>query len=224
MNIIITGASKGIGLQLVNMFVKNKHNVVAISRDISVFKNTKSSSLYPLSFDLTSSDFTVVSSFIADKFKNVDILINNAGFLVNKAFEDLTDKDFDDVFNTNVRGIFKLSRVLLPLLKSNSHIVNISSIGGIIGSAKFPGLSLYSASKGAVSVLTECMAEEFKSRKIYVNALALGAVQTEMLAEAFPTYKAPLSSNEMAEYIYEFSINGSKFYNGKVLPVSLSTP
>jgi 3-oxoacyl-[acyl-carrier protein] reductase len=224
MNIVITGASKGIGLQLVNMFVQNKHNVVAISRDISVFEKNKSEFLHPISFDLTSTDYSIISSFVEDKIKTVDILINNAGLLISKAFEDLTDDDFDRVFNTNVKGIFKLSRVLLSLLNSNSHIVNISSMGGIIGSAKFPGLSLYSASKGAVSVLTECMAEEFKSLKVSVNALALGAVQTEMLAEAFPTYKAPLSSSEMAEYIYDFSINGSKYYNGKVLPVSLSTP
>lgn len=224
MNIVITGASKGIGLQLVNMFVQNKHNVVAISRNINVFKKNKSKLLHPISFDLTSDDYSIISNFIAANYKDVDILINNAGILVNKAFEEITDDDFDIVFNTNVKGIFKLSRLLLPHFSSNSHIVNISSMGGIIGSLKFPGLSLYSASKGAVSVLTECMAEEFKNRKISVNALALGAVQTEMLTEAFPTYKAPLSSNEMAEYIYDFSINGRKYYNGKVLAVSLSTP
>ena len=113
---------------------------------------------------------------------------------------------------------------MFPVFNEESHIVNISSIGGVQGSSKFSGLSLYSASKGAISILTECLAEELKESKISVNALALGAVQTEMLAEAFPGYKAPLSATEMAKYIYDFALTGNKYYNGKILPVSISTP
>ncbi len=108
--------------------------------------------------------------------------------------------------------------------KAGSHIVNISSMGGVQGSSKFPGLAAYSASKGAVSILTECMAEELKEEGVKVNALALGAVQTDMLAKAFPDYEAPLSAAEMAQYIGRFLIEGHLFYNGKVLPVSLNTP
>ena len=126
--------------------------------------------------------------------------------------------------NVNVKSIFRLVRDLLPIFNKGAHIVNISSMGGFQGSSKFPGLSLYSASKGALAILTECMAEEFKENKISANALALGAVQTDMLGAAFPGYKAPLAANEMAEFIYDFAINGQKYFNGKILPVSLSTP
>ena len=97
-------------------------------------------------------------------------------------------------------------------------------MGGFQGSSKFPGLSLYSASKGAVAVLTEAMAEEFKDEGISVNCLALGAVQTEMLEEAFPGYKAPLSADEMGKYIAGFALTGNRYFNGKILPVSVSTP
>ena len=68
------------------------------------------------------------------------------------------------------------------------------------------------------------MAEEYKEQQIAFNVLALGAVQTEMLEEAFPGYQAPLSAAEMADYIYNFSLTGNKFYNGKVLQVSSSNP
>ena len=108
--------------------------------------------------------------------------------------------------------------------KKGTHIVNISSIGGVQGSAKFAGLSAYSSSKAALCGLTECLAEEFKGTNISVNCLALGAVQTEMLLKAFPGYKAPLKANQMASYIYELALNGRNYYNGKILPVSLSTP
>jgi 3-oxoacyl-[acyl-carrier protein] reductase len=97
-------------------------------------------------------------------------------------------------------------------------------MGGIQGSAKFPGLSAYSSSKGAVLTLTELLAEEFKETGPSFNALALGAVQTEMLEEAFPGYKAPVSAIEMAEYVMNFALNGQKLYNGKILQVSSSTP
>ena len=92
------------------------------------------------------------------------------------------------------------------------------------GSAKFPGLTAYSSSKAAIAGLTECLAEELKDKNISVNCLAIGAVQTEMLEEAFPGYKAPLSPKQMAEYIFDFALKGHQYYNGKILPVSSSTP
>lgn len=224
MNIVVSGAGKGIGFELVKVFIENEHNTVAISRNISNLEKINSKFLNPVSFDLISDDYNNLASIINSTLSNVDILINNAGLLVNKPFQDLTDDDFDNVFNTNVKAAFKLTQLLFPVFNKESHIVNISSIGGVQGSSKFPGLSLYSASKGAISILTECLAEELKESKISVNALALGAVQTEMLAEAFPGYKAPLSATDMAHYIYDFALTGNKYYNGKILPVSISTP
>lgn len=224
MNIVVSGAGKGIGFELVKVFIENEHNTVAISRNISNLEKIYSKFLNPVSFDLISDDYKNLASIINSTLSNVDILINNAGLLVNKPFQDLTDDDFDNVFNTNVKAAFKLTQLLFPVFNEESHIVNISSIGGVQGSSKFPGLSLYSASKGAISILTECLAEELKESKISVNALALGAVQTEMLAEAFPGYKAPLSATDMAHYIYDFALTGNKYYNGKILPVSISTP
>ncbi len=224
MNIVITGAGKGIGLELSKLFVENNHNTIAISRNINTLKKIDNPFLRPISFDLTSVDYSDLLEFMSKELGSVDILINNAGLLVNKNFSNLTDTDFDSIFNTNVKAVFKLTQTLLPSFNKNAHIVNISSMGGVQGSSKFPGLSLYSASKGAVSILTECLAEELKEEHISVNALALGAVQTEMLENAFPGFKAPVSANEMAQYIYEFALTGHKYYNGKVLPVSSSTP
>ena len=97
-------------------------------------------------------------------------------------------------------------------------------MGGIQGSTKFAGLSAYSSSKGAVITLSELLAEEFKEQGIAFNVLALGSVNTEMLQEAFPGYEAPLSPKQMAEYIFNFTLTGNQFYNGKVLQVSSSTP
>lgn len=97
-------------------------------------------------------------------------------------------------------------------------------MGGFQGSAKFAGLSAYSSSKAALSGLTECLAEELKPNGISVNCLAIGAVQTEMLSKAFPGYKAPLSPAEMAGFIQYFALNGHRYFNGKILPVSITTP
>ena len=150
--------------------------------------------------------------------------INNAGMLINKPFAETTYADFEAVYRVNVFGAAQLIRHLLPLLTTDSHILNISSMGGVNGTAKFPGLAAYSSSKGALGILTELLAEEFKDNGPRCNALALGAVQTEMLAEAFPDYKAPVSAAQMATYIADFSLNGHHLYNGKVLPISQSTP
>ncbi|MBD0824128.1 SDR family NAD(P)-dependent oxidoreductase [Aestuariibaculum marinum] len=224
-NIIITGTSRGIGFQLVELFAKAGHNVLALSRNEKPIANLNLNNVTSFSFDLADAKaYKKVEDFISTNWEQVDVLINNAGMLVNKPFSEITMGDFEAVYKTNVFGVAELTRTVLPYMKVNSHVVTISSMGGVQGSMKFPGLAAYSSSKGAVITLSELLAEEYKESGISFNVLALGAVQTEMLEEAFPGYQAPTSAIEMAEYIFEFSLTGNKYYNGKMLQVSNSTP
>lgn len=226
-NIIITGASRGIGFETVKLLAELGHSVLALSRNtltlVALQKSYKNISV--LGVDISSENqLNNVSQFVNDNWKSVDILIHNAGAIVNKPFAETSSKEFLEVYKVNVFAVAGLTKKLLPYLKSGSHVVAISSMGGIQGSMKFPGLSAYSSSKGAVITLMELLAEEFKEQQIAFNTLALGAVQTEMLAAAFPGYKAPTTAKEMAGYITDFALSGNRFYNGKVLQVSSSTP
>lgn len=224
-NVVITGTSRGIGFELAKLFANNNHNVLALSRNTKPLEIENHKNIKVLSVDISdNSDLEKVSSFIKNNWKQVDILINNAGKLINKPFTELTSDDFLEVYKVNVFGVAEITKNLIPFLQKGSHVVTISSMGGIQGSMKFPGLAAYSSAKGAVITLSELLAEEYKEQQIAFNVLALGAVQTEMLAEAFPDYKAPLSAKEMANYIFNFSLTGNQFYNGKVLQVSSSTP
>tara|TARA_B110000046_G_C13025139_1_gene413533 strand:- start:4235 stop:4915 length:681 start_codon:yes stop_codon:yes gene_type:complete len=224
-NVVITGTSRGIGFELAKMFADNGHQVIAISRNTKPLSVINHKNISVISVDISKNiDVEKVTDFIKNNWKKVDILINNAGKLINKPFTDLTSNDFLEVYKVNVFGVAELTKSLIPFLQEGSHVVTISSMGGIQGSMKFPGLAAYSSAKGAVITLSELLAEEYKEQQIAFNVLALGAVQTEMLAEAFPDYKAPLSAEEMANYIYDFSLTGNKFYNGKVLQVSSTTP
>ena len=224
-NIIITGTSRGIGFELAQLFAKNNYQVLALSRNSKPLENLKLKNITTISVDLSDeNDLKKVTDFVNENWKQVDILINNAGKLINKPFKKLTSEDFLEVYKVNVFAVAELTRLLIPFLKKGSHVVNISSIGGIQGSMKFPGLAAYSSSKGALLTLTEVLAEEYKEQQISFNALALGAVQTEMLEEAFPGYKASVSAEEMADYIYNFALTGNKYYNGKILQVSSTTP
>lgn len=224
-NIIITGTSRGIGFELVKLFSDRGYNVLALSRNEKSIQKLKLKNVYAFSFDLSDTKgYTEVENFINDNWEQVDILVNNAGTLLNKPFSETSIKDFEFVYKTNVFGVSELTRVVLPFMNDGSHVVTISSMGGVQGSLKFPGLAAYSSSKAAVITLTELLAEEYKESGISFNVLALGAVQTEMLEEAFPGYQAPTTALEMAEYIFNFSISGNKYYNGKLLQVSNSTP
>ena len=223
-NIIITGTSRGIGFELALQFANAGHQVLAISRKTpqALIENNN---ITCLSVDLSNeNDLTSVENFLANSWKKVDIIIHNAGSLVNKPFAQLSQADFENVYKVNVFGVANLTRIALPYLQKGSHVVTISSMGGIQGSMKFPGLAAYSSSKGAVITLSELLAEEYKEQGIAFNVLALGAVNTEMLQEAFPGYEAPISATEMADYIFNFALTGHKFYNGKVLQVSSTTP
>jgi Short-chain dehydrogenases of various substrate specificities len=224
-NIIITGTSRGIGLEMVKVFAQAGHSVLALSRNSKPIAALGLSKVTTLDFDIANEvEMKRLSEYLKSNMNPVDVLINNAGFLVNKPFAETSSEDFMKCYTVNVFGAVSLTKTVLPFMNKNSHVVNISSMGGIQGSAKFPGLSAYSSSKGAIITLTELLAEEYKETGPSFNALALGAVQTEMLEEAFPGYQAPLSAIEMAEYIVDFALSGNKFYNGKVLQVSSSTP
>jgi short-subunit dehydrogenase len=237
MNIIITGASKGIGNELARQFAQNINNkVVIIARNRLKLEQLKreclfqypGAKIYPLVFDLTNGDYKRgLMPELLSSISSVDILINNAGILINKPFEQLTREDVDTMYRTNVTSSFELIQALLPYMGKGqhpTHIVNISSMGGFQGSAKFPGLSAYSSSKAAVASLTECLAEEFKGQHISVNCLCIGAVQTEMFAQAFPGEKANMQPAQMAAYIKDFALTGWNYFNGKVLPVTTTTP
>lgn len=225
--VVVVGASRGIGKAVVEQFAANSnYKVFALARNkerlISNFKGFPN--VVCGDFDLSSS----IAGQLAEIFENinkVDILINNAGYLVNKPFETLTHEDFHQSYQVNVIGVMETVQYFVPKMNvEKSHIINISSMGGFQGSMKFAGLAAYSTSKAALCSFTELFAEEYKNMGIKMNCLCLGAVQTEMLEEAFPGYKAPLEPKEMAKFIVNFAETNGYFMNGKIIPVSLSNP
>lgn len=236
MNIVITGASRGIGYELVKILSKNaQHLLFCLSRNSQQLQQLKAECLQvnpqarvvPVVCDLSDEQsLKAAITHISKSVRTIGILVNNAGALINKPFASLQRGDFEYVYNVNVFSPMRLIQELLPMMdeKQRSHIVNISSIGGVQGSVKFAGLSAYSSSKAALVCLTECLAEELREKNISINCLALGAVQTEMLEEAFPGYKAPVTASEMAAFIADFCMNAHKMINGKIIPISLSTP
>lgn len=234
MNIIVTGASRGVGNALVREFAKDPVNhIVAIARDKPALIELQNECLndlsqahvYPVGYDLTQGAFPArLLPEIETAISKIDILVNNAGLLIQKPFPDFTPDDLDRILDVNFKSVVLLIQALLPLMIPGTHIVNIGSMGGVQGSVKFSGMSLYSSSKGALAILTECLAEELRSLGISVNMLALGAVDTEMLQKAFPGYKAPVSPAGMASFISRFAKTGHHFMNGKIIPLSLSTP
>ena len=224
-NIIITGTSRGIGFELVQIFAQKGCNILALSRNEQPVIDLNLKNVTSFSFDLgKEDDYHKVEDFIKANWQQVDVLINNAGALLNKPFVETSISDFEYVYKTNVFGVAEMTRVVIPFMAKESHVVTVSSMGGVQGSMKFPGLAAYSSSKGAVITLTELLAEEFKETGPSFNVLALGAVQTEMLEEAFPGYIAPTTAREMADYIADFSRIRTALYNGKMLQVSNSTP
>jgi NAD(P)-dependent dehydrogenase (short-subunit alcohol dehydrogenase family) len=229
MNILITGASSGIGYHTSLLLAKQGHTVFAVSRSGDKLQKlkTENNSIQIIAGDITKEDFLKsLKDEITSKAKTLNVLINNAGYLVNKPFEELTSEDWNGIYSTNVFAPANLIRTVLPLFssKEKGHIVNIASMGGVQGSKKFKGLSAYSSAKAALVGLTECLAEEFTDKNIAVNCLALGSAQTEMFSKAFPGIPAGTTAIEMANFVAQFAVEGQKLFNGKIIPVANSTP
>ncbi|WP_285010931.1 SDR family NAD(P)-dependent oxidoreductase [Pedobacter faecalis] len=233
MNIILTGASSGIGFEAALELTLNSQNkVVCIARSADKLRKlleiakgiNPDCTLFPVEFDIVNDDYAALVPFLKERLGQVDILINNAGALVNKPFLETSPAELYQMFDSNVVGHFNMIQHVLPLMGPGGHIVNIGSMGGFQGSVKFPGLAAYSATKSALHTLTECLAQELAETGIKINCLALGSAQTEMLEAAFPGYESPVMAFEMGKYVADFARTGHKFFNGKTLPVAVTTP
>ncbi len=244
MNVVITGGNKGVGFATAKQIACDGiHRILILGRDENLLRRAveeiistegNQSEIFYLQSNLTSEkDLNELKGRVESIMNSIEILINNAGKLVNKPLELLSVVDFRLVYDTNVIGLAVCTGKLLPLLERGAlhpnqsicaHVINISSIGGIQGSMKFNGLSAYSSSKGAVLILTECMAEEFKEKHIHVNCLALGSVSTAMFKDAFPDFSAAVSPEEMGVFIADFALQRAPLFNGKIIPVASSTP
>ncbi len=233
MNIVLTGASSGIGFETALEFTLHTANkVVCIARSADKLRKlleiakgiNPDCTLLPVEFDIVNDEYAALIPFLQQRLGTVDILINNAGALLNKPFLETTAAEMSEMLESNVLGHFNMIQQVLPLMPSGSHIVNIGSMGGFQGSVKFPGLSAYYASKGALHTLTECLAFELAGRGVKVNCLALGSAQTEMLEKAFPGYQSPVMAFEMGKYVADFALTGHKYFNGKIIPVAVTTP
>ncbi|WP_432712695.1 SDR family NAD(P)-dependent oxidoreductase [Pedobacter sp.] len=233
MNIILTGASSGVGFEAALEFaLRTENKIVCIARSADKLRKlleiakgiNPDCTLLPVEFDIVNDDYAALLPFLKQQLGHVDILINNAGALINKPFMETSVQDFAEMLQTNVLGHVNMIKNVIPLMPNGGHIVNIGSMGGFQGSVKFPGLSAYSSSKAALHALTECLAFELADKGIKVNCLALGSAQTEMLEKAFPGYQSPVLAFEMGKYIADFARTGQQFFNGKIIPVAVSTP
>ncbi|MCH8558249.1 MAG: SDR family oxidoreductase [Balneolia bacterium] len=226
--VLVTGASRGIGRETAIALLKKNIRVIALARTadkLQELKNKFPKLVYTLAVDLTSDQsYRDLADLLTKEKLRLKALIHNAGALINKPFLETTDEDWSYLIQANTMSSIKLIRTCHPFLGKESHIVQIGSMGGFQGSSKFPGLTAYSVSKGTLSILTECLAGEFIKDDIRINCLCLGAVQTEMLEAAFPGLKVPVQSEQMGAYIAGFALEAQKFFNGKVLPVSLADP
>ncbi|MCC7331039.1 MAG: SDR family oxidoreductase [Flavobacteriales bacterium] len=235
MNILITGGSKGIGAELVKQFAADKENyIVTMSRnyeELILLKeycyntNGNTINIYKVDFSEQNIENTL-NEIIHQENRHFHIVINNAGALLKKSFLEIDKNDWNRILNINIVAPAILTK---QIIKHNNkveftHVVNIGSMGGFQGSSKFAGLAAYSSSKAALSNLTELLAEEFKETNFKFNCLALGSVQTEMLQEAFPGYKAQLTAGQIAVFIKNFSITAHTYINGKIIPISTTTP
>ena len=231
---LVTGGTGGIGGEICKALIKEGYQVIA-----GYYSGGQHEKAQKWQVEMREQGYDIALAYgnirnwescqeciekINREFGSIDVLVNNAGRLLNKPFLETSTEEFKAVYNVNVFGVAAITKLVIPFMDKKSHVVTVSSMGGVQGSMKFSGLSAYSSSKAAVITMTELWAEEFKETGPSFNVLALGAVQTEMLEEAFPGYQAPITALEMAVYIMNFALTGNKLYNGKLLQVSNSTP
>lgn len=229
--VVVSGANKGIGWAVVQQLLADpsaQHTILAVARHVAPLQQLARhypQQVLPICLDLAQPHANLGAlGSAASSYGGVDVLLNNAGVLVKKPFEQLNYADWQHSFEVNVGGAVRLIQYLLPYCNKPAHIVNIGSMGGVQGTSKFAGMAAYGATKAALANLTEVLSVELADRRIAVNCLALGAVATDMLQTAFEGYEGGANVTQTAQFIAHFALNGHHLFNGKILPVSYSTP
>ncbi len=224
MNVLITGASRGIGKASAELFAEKGHQVYAVARNAEAIDALakQHDNIKALPLDINKLD--AAQAVLAANVESVDLLIHNAAAFINKPFREMEYQDMQSVYHTNVFVPYFLTQALLSKMKPGTQVLAVSSVGGLGATLKFPGLSVYSSSKGALNIIVECLAEELKGEGIIVNGLALGSSATEMFKAAFPDLEAATQPEDMARFIVNFALQAPGLVNGKVYPVSAQNP
>ena len=226
--VVVTGAGRGVGAATVKALLRiTGTRVIAVSRELDALRATveDGAALEFCPLDLQTPDAASrLTAHVGGR--RLHALINNAGLLHKADMGTHQRLALEGLFLTNAIVPLELAQALAHTLAGDppGHMVHIGSMGGFQDSAKFPGLVAYSASKAALACMAQCLAEEFKDLGIRSNCLALGSVDTDMLRAAFPGICAAATPEDIGRFVAEFSLNGHKLFNGKVIPVSSSTP
>lgn len=195
--IVITGASRGIGTGIARAFASEHTKLLLCGRNkkrleqVAKLLNLSAGNVATVSCDITkSSGMKKIVEKAFKKFGRVDIFINNAGVGITKLFVRTTEREFDTLFNTNVKAIFHCFQHLLPRLHNQGYgqIINISSMAGKQG---VPGLAIYSASKAAMNVLSEAVAGEVRNDNIKISVLSPASVDTSFMSNLSSRSKSP---------------------------------
>jgi NAD(P)-dependent dehydrogenase (short-subunit alcohol dehydrogenase family) len=195
---IITGGGSGIGKAIAIAFVREGAKVVIAGRDSKKLERAAAEiggECLAVSADVSNaSGVQKLVSATLERFKQINVLVNNAAVLLPGTAESLSEEDFDQTFNINVRGLWLMSRAVLPHMRaaSSGSIVNIASVLGMVGARNRVA---YSASKGAVMAMTKALALDHAAENIRVNCIAPGIVATEMV-EKFNTDEAARRQRE----------------------------
>ncbi|RZS72293.1 short-subunit dehydrogenase [Pseudobacter ginsenosidimutans] len=214
----VTGASKGLGLSLVKELLNKGYNVAATSRNLAELGNAvgnNSQSFLPLQMDLV--DTASVAQGIQktiDQFGRIDVIVNNAGYGLVGAIEELTDEETRLNFDVNVFGTLNVLRAALPYMRKqgSGHILNVASVGGLVGT--FPGFGIYCATKFAMHGFSESLSAELKEFGIHVTVVSPGYLRTNFLGAG----SLIVPKNEIQEYSsvrnaqnnHQHNINGAQ--------------
>ena len=207
---IITGAGRGVGRATALRFAREGARVVLFSRTPAPLDNVaaeiarQGTPFLSVVGDVSrEEDVHALFQQVMQTFEQVDILVNCAGVVAVRPFAEMDTSTWDHVLDVNLRGTFLCCREAFRIMtmQSSGVIVNLSSLSGVKGVEKFPGLSAYNVSKAGVASLTEILAVEGKPYNIRVCAVSPGAVDTEMLRQAAPHLKAGMTPENLAEIL-----------------------
>jgi len=220
---IITGAGRGVGRSTARAFAQAGAKVVLCSRTqvqldevVSDITQQGGEALAVVGDVAREEDIRKLFEQTLQTYGRVDILVNCAGIVAVKPFLEMDTETWDEVINVNLRGTFLCCRTAFRVMAEQKHgvILNISSLSGVKGVEKFPGMSAYNVSKAGVVGLTEILAVEGKPYNIRVSAVSPGAVATEMLRQAAPHLKAGMTPDELAEILLFLADDSGRMFSG----------